>query len=198
MRIIKLQSGIVILITAALVICLGFGSASATDANAMIKPGQYRIGPGDVLEIAVWKNPDLTRVVTVLPDGNISFPLIDQITAADKTLEQLSTELRSRLDPFVPDVDLSIIIAQVNSQVVYVIGKVRNPGRIAMNTPLNVMQALATAGGLSTYANGKDIRIFRTINASETFFPFDYNQAAKGTNPDQNILLRRGDVIVVP
>jgi polysaccharide export outer membrane protein len=158
----------------------------------------YRIGPGDVLDISVWKNPDLTRKVTVLPDGTISFPLIDQMTAADKTLAQLSQEMRTRLSRFVPEVDLSIIIAQVNSQVIYVIGRVHHPGRFAMSAPLNVMQALATAGGLTPFAKADNIKIFREAGGAESYLPFDYEKVSKGERREQNIRLQRGDVIVVP
>ncbi|PID40801.1 MAG: sugar transporter [Proteobacteria bacterium] len=158
----------------------------------------YRIGPGDVLDISVWKNPDLTRKVTVLPDGTISFPLIEQMRAADKTVNQLSKEMGTRLSRFVPDVDLSIIIAQVNSQVIYVIGRVNHPGRFAMSAPLNVMQALATAGGLTPFAKADKIKIFREAGDEESYLPFDYEKVSKGERREQNVRLQRGDVIVVP
>ena len=177
---------------AALLVCLLGGYVMAGEGS------DYLIGPGDVLEISVWKNPDLTRVLTVLPDGKISFPLIYQVVAAGKTLAQLSRELRTLLERFVPDVDLSVIVTQVNSQVIYVIGQVNHPGRIAMNTPLNVIQALATAGGLNSFANAKKIKIFREREASGNYLSFNYEQVSKGENLTQNILLQRGDVIVVP
>ncbi len=179
-------------------ICLLAGTVPAAQADAASAGGGYRIGPGDVLDISVWKNHDLTRVVTVLPDGRISFPLIGEFTAAEKTVAQLSQELRGRLSRFVPDVDLSVIITQVNSQVIYVIGRVNHPGRFAMNGSLNVIQALATAGGLTPFAKGDSIKIFHEKETSGKYLPFDYEQVSKGKNLEQNILLHRGDVIVVP
>lgn len=166
--------------------------------NAAAWAGDYRIGLGDILEISVWKNPDLTRVVTVLPDGKISFPLISQIRAVNKTLDELTVELKEKLNRFVPDVDLSIVVAQVNSMMIYVVGRVNHPGRFEMTTPMNVLQALATAGGLNPFAKGGSIKIFRDKGGPEKYIRFDYDEVAKGNNLAQNIVLERGDVILVP
>jgi polysaccharide export outer membrane protein len=157
----------------------------------------YRIGPGDVVEISVWKNPDLTRTVAVLPDGRISFPLLGPIPAAGKTVTELSADLRRRLSRFAPDVDLSVIVTQVNSMLIYVIGKVQKPGRYMLNTNITVMQALAIAGGLNPFAKSGDIKIFRQGH-SDKYLPFDYDEVSKGKKFKQNILLRRGDLVVVP
>jgi len=182
-----------------LVISLWAGNLLAWEKGLVPEAGnRYRIGPGDVLDISVWKNPDLTRVLTVLPDGTIRFPLIGELTAAGKHLEALSDELRARLERYVPEVDLSVIVAQVNSMVIYVIGRVKNPGRIAMNTPLNVMQALATAGGLNPFAKAKEIKVFRDKMPPPGYVTFNYEAVSQGKAASQNILLERGDVIVVP
>ena len=108
----------------------------------------YQIGPGDVVEISVWKNPDLTRTVAVLPDGKISFPLLGPIPAAGKTVSQLSADLRKQLSRYAPDVDLSVIVVQVNSMLIYVIRKVQKPDRFELNANVTVIQTLAIAGGL--------------------------------------------------
>lgn len=169
----------------------------ADDAPASLERG-YLIGPGDVLDITVWKNSDLTKVVTVLPDGKISYPLIGEINAADRTVAQLTEELRKGLNRFIPDVSLNITVTQVNSLFVYVIGRVNNPGRLVLNTNINVMQALAMAGGLNPFAKRGGIKIFRESVTPAKQFKFNYDDVAKGEAVSQNIVLRRGDVIYVP
>ena len=158
----------------------------------------YLIGHGDVLDISVWKNPDLTKLVTVLPDGKISFPLIGEVKAAGKTVAVLHKELEVMLNRFVPDVSLSMEVSQVNSMLIYVIGRVNNPGRFVLNTKVNVLQALAMAGGLNPFAKRGKIKIFREEGGETKTFTFDFDEVAKGQTLDQNIVLRRGDVIVVP
>jgi polysaccharide export outer membrane protein len=160
---------------------------------------RYLIGAGDVLEISVWKDPELTRTVIVLPDGRIGFPLIGELQAAGKTLTQLTGEIEQKLELFVPDVTLSIMISQVGSMHIYVIGRVNNPGRFVLNANVNVLQALAMAGGLNPFAKKGDIRIFRDEAGGETrIFEFDYDAVTKGETLKPNIRLKRGDVIVVP
>jgi polysaccharide export outer membrane protein len=162
-------------------------------------PGaDYMIGPGDVLDISVWKDEALTKLVTVLPDGRISFPLIGQVTAGGKTVAQLTKELEVKLTRYVPDLDLSVIVHQVNSMMVYVVGKVNKPGRFVLNANVHVMQALAMAGGLNPFAKSGKIKIFRKTDAETKIFDFNYDDVAKGNNLELNIMLQRGDVIVVP
>ena len=121
----------------------------------------YLVGPGDILNIAVWKDEALTRQVVVLPDGKIAFPLIGQMPAAGRTVADISKELEQKLARFVPDVDLSVAVHQVNSMIIYVIGRVNKPGHFELNTDVNVLQALAMAGGLNPFAKRGDIKIFR-------------------------------------
>ena len=158
----------------------------------------YVVGPGDVLDISVWKNETLDKRVTVLPDGRISFPLIGEITAGGKTVAELVKELEKRLGRYVPDVNLSLMVHQVNSMLIYVIGRVNNPGRFVLNTEVNVLQALAMAGGLNPFAKRSKIKIFRKKTQQTELFNFDYDDVAQGRRLEQNIQLRRGDVIVVP
>ena len=159
--------------------------------------GDYRIGPGDVLDIAVWKNPDLTKQLVVLPDGTIHFPLIKELKVGGATVNELETMLVSNLKKYVPEPDLSISIVQVNSMMIYVIGKVNQPGRFSINTNLDVLQALSVAGGLNPFAKQKEIAIFRKDNQETTMFNFNYEEVSEGNNLEQNITLKRGDVIVV-
>jgi polysaccharide export outer membrane protein len=174
------------------------GTATASEEK-MESPGMdYIIGPGDVLDISVWKVADLTKMVTVLPDGKIAFPLVGQLAAAGKTVEALSMELEKKLSRFVPDVNLSVLVHQVNSMMIYVIGRVNNPGRFVLNANADVLQALAMAGGLNPFAEGGKIKIFRKQGGGTEIIRFDYDDVVKGKDLAQNIVLMRGDVIVVP
>jgi polysaccharide export outer membrane protein len=164
----------------------------------MVTSGSYIIGPGDLLEVSVWKDESLTRAVVVLPDGRISFPLIGQIEVAGKTLAQLKKELEGKLVRYVPDAILTLDVKQVNSLIIYVLGRVNNPGRFVLNTNVNVMQALATAGGLNPFAKRGRITIFRHEGEKTSLFKFDYDDVANGNSLEKNIQLKRGDVIVVP
>jgi polysaccharide export outer membrane protein len=158
----------------------------------------YIIGPGDVLEISVWKETALTKLVTVLPDGKISFPLIGEIIAEGLTVKQLKKKLEGKIIRYVPHPNISVAIHEVNSLQIYVIGKVQNPGRFELHTNLNVLQALATAGGLNPFAKKNKIRIFREARSGTKIFEFRYADVIEGKHLEQNMRLVRGDVIVVP
>lgn len=162
------------------------------------RAGFYKIGPGDVLNILVWKTPDLTRQVTVLPDGKIHLPLVGEVEAAGLTVALLEERLKSGLAPFVTDPVLFVSVVQVNSLVFYVTGKVYNPGRFLVQNRVNVLQALALAGGLNPFAKDKKIRIFRQADKGRTEFRFNYHAVSRGEDLDQNIQLAPGDVILVP
>jgi polysaccharide export outer membrane protein len=159
---------------------------------------KYVIGPGDVLDISVWKDEDLTKQVTVLPDGKIHFPLIGEVTAAGKTVVQLREELNEKLASYVPDVSLSVIIKQAGSMLIYVIGRVNKPDRFFLTGHVDVLQALAMAGGPNPFAKKSKIMIIRKLGDETRIFPFDYDDVTNGKSLEQNIILRRGDVIVVP
>ena len=158
----------------------------------------YLIGPGGVLDISVWKDEALTRSCVVRPDGFISFPLIGDVLAAGRTSSQLKSEMEGRLTRYVPGVTLSLEIKQINSMIIYVIGKVNNPGRFILNVDVNVLQALAIAGGLNIYAKRNKIKIFRHGSNETTIYPFEYDEVVEGKRLEQNIYLRRGDVVVIP
>ena len=166
--------------------------------NPILSADEYIIGPGDILDISVWKDEALSKLVTVLPDGRISFPLIGQVAAGGKTVTQLRENLERKLSRFVPDLSLSVIVHQVNSMMVYVIGRVNRPDRFILNTNANVLQALSMAGGLNPFAKRSKIKIFRSENGMTKTIPFNYNEVTKGEKLEQNIMLIRGDVVVVP
>lgn len=158
----------------------------------------YRIGPGDVLSISVWNNQELTKVVKVLPDGTISFPLIGEITVLDMTVSQVAKSLREKLEPYASDPQLSVEVQQTNSLLVYVIGKVNRPGHFPYSGNIDALQALAMAGGLNPFAKRSDIKIMRTEKDGKKEFSFDYDAVIEGKGLNQNIQLKRGDVVVVP
>jgi polysaccharide biosynthesis/export protein len=172
-------------------------AGSGQSESATAEEG-YLIGPGDVLDISVWKDESLTRTCVVRPDGFISFPLIGDIKASGTTAAQLKAEMMSKLTRFVPGVVLSLDLREIRSLVVYVIGKVNNPGRFLLTSDINVLQALAGAGGLNAFAKRNDIKVFRQGVDTTTMFPFEYDQVVEGKRLEQNIYLNRGDVVVVP
>ncbi|MBT8341902.1 MAG: polysaccharide export protein [Desulfatitalea sp.] len=157
----------------------------------------YRVGIGDVLHISVWKDEALNRDVMVLPDGTISFPLIGRISVNGLTVEALVEVVEDRLDKYVPDPTISVQVLQTISQAVYIIGKVNRPGRFDLPNNLNVLQALALAGGLNPFAKSRHIKIFRETDEGTQIYDFNYEEVSKGEKLTQNIRLQRGDVIVV-
>jgi polysaccharide export outer membrane protein len=158
----------------------------------------YTIGPGDILDISVWKEAALTKLVTVMPDGKISFPLIGQIPAKDLTIGELKASIEQKIIRYVPHPNLSVAIHQVNSLYIYVVGKVNESGRFELNANVNVLQALAMAGGLNPFAKKSKIKIFRENPSGTLIYDFNYDEVTQGKNLSQNIRLKRGDVIVVP
>ena len=160
--------------------------------------GAYRIGPGDVLDISVWKDEALTKLMPVLPDGTISFPLVGKLTAGGRTLEDFKAELEEHISRYVPDPVLSVSVQQVNSMMVYVIGRVNSPGRVMLNTNVTALQALAMAGGPNPFAKRNKIKIFREEPDRTLIFDFPYDDISRGDRLEFNIEMKRGDVMVVP
>ena len=172
--------------------------AAPVAAPSAVPETGYKIGPGDVLNIEVWKDPVLTRLVTVLPDGKIAFPLVGEIAAEGKTVSQLKKEIEGRLARYVQDAVITVEVRQMSSLQIYVLGRVNAPGRSILSANVNVLQALAIAGGPNAFANKSRIRIFRQEGANTVVLPFDYDDVTAGKNMESNILLRRGDVVFVP
>ncbi|MDH5411152.1 MAG: polysaccharide export protein [Alphaproteobacteria bacterium] len=160
----------------------------------------YRLNPGDRLEISIWKEPDMRREVVVLPDGTISYPLAGHMTVAGMTPAEVQDLIARRLVERNiyrnPSLHLAVIEASGNQ--IYVIGEVRRPGAFILNRQLDVMQALSLAGGLSEYADKGDIIILRRSDTNQTALKFDYSNVQSGKKLNTNVLLRSGDVIVVP
>jgi polysaccharide export outer membrane protein len=158
----------------------------------------YRLGPGDVLEISVWKDESLSRQVLVPPDGVISFPLVGDIRINDLTVAGLREVVSKRLSEYVTDATVTVMLLNINSLSAYVIGKVNRPGQFPINLDTSVMQILAMAGGLTPYASSGKILVLRQQGQETTRIGFNYKEVEKGENLGQNIILKRGDVVVVP
>ncbi len=158
----------------------------------------YRIGPGDVLNISVWKDEALSQELPVLPDGTLHFPLIGKIIAGGKSLDEFRLEIEKKIARYVPDPVLSVSLTQINSMMVYVVGRVNTPGRFVINTHVNALQALAMAGGPNPFAKRNKIKIIREEDEKTLIFDFPYDDITKGERLEYNILLKRGDVMVVP
>lgn len=158
----------------------------------------YGIQPGDVLEISVWREEGLEKQVVVRPDGGLSFPLVGNVHARGKSVEQLQTEVSEKLKRFIPDPSVTVAVLKLDGNKVYVLGKVNRPGEFPATRQVDVMQALAIAGGMTPYAAANKIRILRRDGGKQTAIPFAYGDIEKGESLEQNILLQAGDVVVVP
>ncbi|MGI6657048.1 MAG: polysaccharide biosynthesis/export family protein [Desulfobulbus sp.] len=164
----------------------------------MAKDASYVIGAGDVLLLTVWKDAALSRQMVVLPDGTVSLPLGGNIVAAGKTVAQLESEIAGKLEEYMTDPVLDISIVQANSMIVFVIGKVLNPGRFPVSTDINVLQAIAMAGGPNRFADTDSIQVHRKEKGRTLLLDFNYDEVLRGVRLEQNIQLQRGDVVVVP
>lgn len=161
-------------------------------------PAKFVIGVGDVLSITFWREQNLSGDVVVRPDGRISLPLLNDIQAAGSTPEQLAASLASAAVKFVDDPDVSVIVKEIHSRKVYLVGQVATPGAVTLTGDMNVLQLLAVGGGLLEYADRNHILITRTENKQEKRFKFNYDDVLKGKNLRQNIVLQSGDTVVVP
>lgn len=160
----------------------------------------YTVQPGDLLEVSVWKEPDLTREVLVRPDGGLSFPLAGEIEADGKSIEALRKAIAERLNSFIPDPVVTVSVKEILGNKIYVIGEVREPGEFVATRRVDVMQALSMAGGTTEYASRDEIIILRrdAETSEQVALEFPYSDVAEGKNLEQNIVLRAGDVVVVP
>ena len=158
----------------------------------------YTINSGDILDISVWNEDVLKRVIRVLPDGYISFPLVGEIAVSGASLPQIKQQLTEKLARFIADPVVNISVQSAEGNIVYVIGQVKRPGQFVMYQPLDVMQVLSLAGGLTAFAQANDIVILRRTDNGKVAIEFEYGALEEGDELDSNILLKSGDVIVVP
>jgi len=158
----------------------------------------YTIGPEDVLDISVWKEPDVSRVVPVRPDGRISLPLINDVQAAGLSPQQLAGSVSEKLKKYLNGPQVTVIVTAINSQRVFVVGEVLRAGAFPMLPGMTVLQGLSSAGGFTTFADVKKIHVVRMRNGKQVEIAFNYRDVLKGDNSEQNIKLEPGDTIVVP
>jgi polysaccharide export outer membrane protein len=157
----------------------------------------FRIGPEDVLDVQVWKNPELSRVVPVRPDGMISLPLVNDIRAAGLTPIELRQQVTQRLAEFIPSPEVSVIVREVHSVKVAVVGSVRMPGHYEVNSAATVLELIARAQGLTEFADRGRIVVLRQNGKATKRIPFNYRKVAEGSEQD-NFVVQPGDIIVVP
>jgi polysaccharide export outer membrane protein len=162
-------------------------------------PSDYIIGPGDVVHISVWKNETLSRTMPVRPDGKVSMPLLHDIQAAGLTAMQLRDKIAGALAEFLPNPEVAVSVTEVHSFRVSVLGEVQKPGVLELRGQTTILEVLAMAGGFRDFASPSKITVIRTEGDGKTQkLRFNYNRAVSSASDEQNLVLRSGDVIVVP
>ena len=174
------------------------GNATAAAPTGVPVTADYVIGPDDVITVVVWKEEDVSGDFTVRPDGKISLPLMNDIAVAGLTPEQLRARVMEAASKFIEDPTVTIVVKEINSRKVYVMGQVAKPGPYPLTGPTTVLQVLARAGGLLEYADDDNISILRTVNGQQVGYPFSYKAVTRRKNLHQNIELKPGDTVVVP
>jgi polysaccharide export outer membrane protein len=166
------------------------GVATASGAD-------YVIGADDTLHISVWKEPDLTATLPVRPDGKISLPLLNDVPAAGLTPLQLSASITEKLKKYIADPRVTVVVTAMNSRRIFVTGEVTHTGAMPLLPNMTMLQVLSSAG-FTQFANVKNIYLLRTENGKQVKLPFNYKEVVKGNHPEQNIMLKPGDTVVVP
>lgn len=177
---------------------VGFAGQNQPKAVPQDPKLDYQIGPGDVLQIFVWKEPELTKDVTVRLDGRVTVPLLGDTEAAGRTPQQLAEELAKSLGKFLESPRVTVGVNQANSTRFYVVGQVGKPGEFPLTGRTTVLQALALAGGFRDFAKTDNVIIIRQDRAGQNVIPVNYKKLEEGKDVSQNVLLRPGDTIVVP
>lgn len=171
--------------------------ATSTPAAATLPEG-YVIGPEDVLVVTFWRDKELSGEVVVRPDGKISLPLLNDVQAAGYTPEQLAAVVKEAATKYIADPEATVIVEEIRSRKVSVLGEVGRQGTVSLTRDMNVLQLIAEVGGLLEYADRKNIVIIRSENGSERRLPFNYEDVIKGRGLQQNIMLKPGDIVLVP
>jgi polysaccharide export outer membrane protein len=158
----------------------------------------YLIDIGDTLEINVWKEDTLSKEVFVRLDGRISLPLIGDVIAAGKTPMELAKSLEKMISDIMEEPSVTVLLTASNSRVYYMVGNINSPGAYPINTPINLLQAIAKAGGLGEWADKDEIIVVRRSSGKDEMLSFDYEKFVKGKDLSQNIMIHYGDTIIVP
>jgi polysaccharide biosynthesis/export protein len=167
------------------------GAIAPTDPN-------FVIGPQDTLNIDVWKESELTKSVPVRPDGKISLPLLNDVQAAGLTPLQLAANITAGLKKYITDPQVTVTVSSIESQRIYILGEVNRAGQYPLSPGMTAIQALSSAGGFTPFASLKKIYVMRTENGKQVKYPLNYKEVIKGNAPEENIVLKSGDTIVVP
>jgi polysaccharide export outer membrane protein len=175
----------------------GTPPTGSSNGAPLVLPKGYVIGPEDVLSIVVWREKDLSADVVVRPDVKISLPLLNDVQASGYTPEQLAEIVEKAALKYVTESDASVIVKQINSRKVFVLGEVGKPGAFPLTSEMNVLQLIASVGGLLEYADKKNVMILRNENGRERRLKFNYNEVIEGKNLQQNIMLQPGDTVLV-
>lgn len=194
-------------IAAALVCLLVLGAGGCGKKPQVIEKNPYTkeflLGPEDVLDVAVWRNEDLSRTVVVRPDGMISLPLIGDVRAVGLTANQLAELITKRMTEYKTDARVTVNVKEVNSYYVYLLGEVAKPGKYQLKTYTTVLQAVSMAGGFTPFASKNDMQVVRNMvngfgSVLEVRIPVHYDDLLKGKGDPGNLILMPGDIIVVP
>lgn len=169
-----------------------------TASTGLPLPSDYTIGPDDVLGVVFWRDADMTGDVTVRPDGNITLPLIRDVRAAGLTPDALREVIQKAASKFINDPNVTVVVRQINSRNAFITGEVARPGPYPISGQLTVLQLIAIAGGLTEFADAKQITIWRKHGDKTETLKFNYKDVSRGKNLEQNIVLRPGDTVVVP
>jgi polysaccharide export outer membrane protein len=176
----------------------GLGQAhSSTSTTDPKDPEAYVIGPEDLLEVSIWKNDALTRTVPVRPDGRISLPLLGDVVASNMTPRVLRDSLAKAYATYVPQPEVSVIVREIHSMKISVVGQVKTPGRYELKSRASVLEALALAGGFEDFAKRDRIFVLRRRGTTSVRLPFNYTRLIDSAAED-NFLLEPGDIVVVP
>jgi polysaccharide biosynthesis/export protein len=185
----------------AIALCAGLGTAGcgAKTANVVARPAppEYVIAVDDVLTVVFWQEQMAPMEVVVRPDGKISMPLLNDVQAAGFTPQQLAVSLEEAATKYITEPDVTVIVKEIRSRRVFVLGEVGTPGMVPLIRDMTVLQLIAVGGGLLEYADKKNIVIIRTGDGQEHRLKFNYNDAVNGKNAQQNIYLQPGDTVVV-
>jgi polysaccharide export outer membrane protein len=174
------------------------GSGGPSVRSTMPTSEEYRVQPGDRLLVSVWREETLQREVVVQPDGGIRFPLAGQVNATGLSLAEIERQLTQNLTSYIPEPAVSVSLVQSAGNRVYVVGKVNNPGEYVLSRNIDVLQAIALAGGMTPFADKKNITILRENRGERRVHHFNYSEVSKGNKIEQNIQLMPGDTVVVP
>lgn len=166
--------------------------------SAVALPDDYVVGAEDVLGVVFWREAELSGDVTVRPDGRVTLPVIGELQAAGLRPEELKKQIETAAAKYVTEPNVTVVVRTINSRRVFVTGRVTTPGVHLLKGPLTVMQAIALSGGVTEFADAKNIKVLRIVDGKSVTLPFNYKDVVRGRKLEQNILLLPGDTVVVP